>query len=52
MAGLDLRRQLTDVAMFDAELIVAGAVFFVVLAHRVVAERFQLREGFFEGQCR
>src|SRR5262249_49726756 len=48
MVGLDLLRQHSDVAVFDAELIVAGAVLGVVRPHLLVAERFKLLESFIE----
>ena len=48
VVGLDLLRQRADVAVLDAELIVAGAVLGVVRTHRLVAERFELLESFVE----
>src|SRR5262249_10623919 len=51
-AGLDLLRQHPDVAVFHAELIVAGAPLGVLLPHRLVAERFELLERFIEGHGR
>ena len=36
------------VTELDAELIVAGAALFIMCAALLVAERFQLREGFLE----
>ncbi len=48
MVGFDLLRQLPDIAASDAELIVAGTVLGVLRTHLLVAERFELRESFFE----
>src|SRR5262245_31849200 len=52
MVGLDLLRQHADVAVFDAELFVAGAVLGVVRPHLLVAERFELLERFIERHSR
>src|SRR5262249_21413009 len=48
MVGLDLLRQRPEVAVLDAELVVAGAPLGVVLPRRLVAERFELLESFIE----
>jgi len=46
--GIELLRQHPDVAVFDAELIVAAAPLGVLLPHRLVAERLELLERFIE----
>lgn len=48
VAGLALRGKLPDVAKLDAELIVPGAILFVVRTNLLVSESFELRESFFE----
>jgi hypothetical protein len=48
MVGLDFLREHPDVAVFDAELIVTGAVLGIVRPHLIVAERFELLESFIE----
>ena len=48
VVGLDLRGQFSDVAVQAAELIVTRAVLAVLCTNLLVAERFDLREGFFE----
>ncbi|MND05365.1 hypothetical protein D3C83_261070 [compost metagenome] len=48
MIGLDLRGNLADVAQLHAELVVSDAIPPVHLAYFLVAEGFQVLEGFFE----
>jgi len=48
VVGLNLRGQFSDVTEPDAELIVAGAVLAVLCTDLLIAERFELRESFFE----
>ena len=50
MVGLNLRGQFSDVAEPDAELIVACAVLAVLRTDLLIAERFELRESFFESR--
>jgi hypothetical protein len=50
VVGLNLRGQFSDFAEPDAELIVAGAVLAVLCTDLLIAERFELRESFFESR--
>jgi hypothetical protein len=50
VVGLNLRGQFSDDAEPDTEVIVAGAVLAVLRADLLIAERFELRESFFESR--
>jgi hypothetical protein len=50
VVGFYLRGQFSDGAEPDAELIVAGAVLAVLRTDLLIAERFELRESFFESR--
>jgi hypothetical protein len=50
VAGLNLRSQLSDGAEPDTELIVACPILAVLRTDFLIAERFELRESFFESR--